>query len=87
MVVGPVVVPGLFLFLSLGGFFGGGGAPKFAYSRSWLDQIAGCLGSGQLRYGLPPNAPCMKRCQIVAGNVPPATVIPCTLFISICAFG
>jgi hypothetical protein len=45
------------------------------------------LGSVHWRTCDWPIAACMKRCQIEAGNVPPATEIPCTFVISICAFG
>lgn len=39
-------------------------------------------------YGSPPPiAATMKSCQICAGNVPPATAMPCTLVISIDASG
>ncbi len=34
-----------------------------------------------------PFATVMNDCQICAGNVPPATLIPCTLRISTSAFG
>src|SRR6185436_11046779 len=47
----------------------------------------GFSGSGQSGGGLLPNAPTVKRRQIVAGNVPPATRIPWTDVIGIFAFG
>lgn len=84
--VGPPVVVSSF-FLSFFGFSGFGGAPAFAYSPLNGTQTAGFLGNGQVRSDAPSKAWLMKRFQIVAGKLPPATVIPWTLVISICAFG
>ena len=50
-------------------------------------QTTGSIGEAQLSAGVFPIAVSMNSFQIVAGNVPPATAIPCTFSIGISAWG
>jgi hypothetical protein len=50
-------------------------------------QIGSESASGKSRSGVGPIASSMKSRQIEAGNVPPATEIPCTLSIGISPLG
>jgi hypothetical protein len=45
------------------------------------------VAAGNSRTGVGPIADSMKSFQMVAGNVPPATAIPCTSSIGISACG
>ena len=63
------------------------GAPANSYWPWKGCQMTGVWGKDQSAGGFPPNAPTMKRRQIVAGKVPPATVMPWTDVIGIFAFG
>ena len=50
-------------------------------------QIGEECASGNSRTGVGPIAESMNSFQIVAGNVPPATEMPCTFVIGISACG
>ena len=63
---------------------GGGGADWIAYCpRENGCQTGSSSGSGHWNTREEPIALSMKSFQIVAGNVPPATAIPCTFVIGI----
>ena len=62
-------------------------APDRAYWPVNVCHTTEFFGSAHWSTGVVPMAATMKSCQICAGNVPPATAIPCTLVISIRASG
>ena len=55
----------------------------------WVNgrQTTGSRGEAQLRAGALSTADSMNSFQMLAGNVPPATAIPCTFVIGISARG
>jgi hypothetical protein len=59
-----------------------GSSPDSAYWPWKACHTAAILGSVHWSTSDWPSADTMKSCQICAGNVPPATAIPCTLVIS-----
>ena len=61
-------------------------APPLEYLPKNGDQVIVLLGCGKSLQSCP-FATCMNLFQIIAGNVPPATEMPCTLRISLRASG
>ncbi len=61
-------------------------APPFEYLPKNGDQLIELCGAGKSSHALP-FATSMNFFQISAGNVPPATEMPCTLCISRSASG
>src|SRR2546423_14826066 len=84
---GDVVVV-VFVEVVRAGAGGSGGADWIAYwPRVNGLHTGSCFGSGKSYSRDEPSALSMKSFQIVAGKVPPATAIPCTLVIGISARG
>ena len=61
--------------------------PSEYWPRCQYVKVGYRSGAGKLFAASLPTAACMNSCQIVAGNVPPATEMPCTFSIGISAFG